>query len=483
MTNQRRPLRISYLELAEYYAVLRDQGCDADEDAWRAGQQGDFSWTKKYRGCDLKELDLLGLLREAGVKVREIESGEESDKYAFQCPWIGEHTTETGECDAAIHIFEPRGRFWPAFTCFHAHCADKGLKDLLNWLEQDRGMGPDVVRRYCDGVERDPIEISDYNYNLNVVDEPILPDPIIEGLLYPELKMLIASSAKIGKTWLGIDLGLSLAYGVPWLGFDTCQSCVLYLNMEMPVRWFDRRVYDIRTVRGLIKPPRGCFKCANLRGSNALESDLSALDEVWVKHGPFDLIIYDPVYKLLGELDENKANDVAKLLRRIEAVGRKRHVASVMIHHYAKGDAWMKKAGDRASGSGVFLRDPDSYMAITELGEENSGTARVDCRLRCAPFVASFGIRWDNYQWRNDPTVDVAPKKKSKDSGPKEPTVKDKIMQILKDNLKGLTYMQWGNATVAKQITTRKYFEKIVGNLVLGKEYTKVGNLYFAVIV
>jgi hypothetical protein len=251
--------------------------------------------------------------------------------------------------------------------------------------------------------------------------------------------------------------------------------------MEMPIRWFDRRVYDIREARKLIEPPRGCFKCANLRGSNALEKDLGALDEVWEKHGPFDVIIYDPVYKLLGELDENKANDVAKLLRRIEVVGKKRKVASVMIHHYAKGDAWAKKAGDRASGSGVFLRDPDAYMAITVIGEEDSGQARVDCRLRCAPFVASFGIRWDNYRWINDPTIDVTTKvKRKKDSEPKALTVKDKIMQILIDSSIGITYTQWQRATVAKQITTEKYFEKIVSNLGLG-EYRKIDNLYFPI--
>jgi RecA-family ATPase len=210
-----------------------------------------------------------------------------------------------------------------------------------------------------------------------------------------------------------------------------------------------------------------------------LEKDLGALDEVWEKHGPFNVVIYDPVYKLLGELDENKANDVAKLLRRIDTVGRMRRVASVMIHHYAKGDAWAKRAGDRASGSGVFLRDPDTYMAITELGEENSGTARVDCRLRCAPFVASFGIRWDNYQWQNDPTVEIS-KKPKEPKEPKEPNKQDLMIQILRDNPNGMTNIQWKNAVVSKQLATEGYFDRAVGILREKKRFRQAGRLYFA---
>jgi hypothetical protein len=119
-------------------------------------------------------------------------------------------------------------------------------------------------------------------------------------------------------------------------------------------------------------------------------------------------------------------------------------------------------------------------MAITELGEENSGTARVDCRLRCAPFVASFGIRWDNYQWKNDPTIEISKSKKKKADGePKELSIGDKMIQILKDNPNGMTYTQWKNATVSKQLTTDGYFERVVPSL--KSRIRQAGRLYFAV--
>ena len=42
-------------------------------------------------------------------------------------------------------------------------------------------------------------------------------------------------------------------------------------------------------------------------------------------------------------------------------------ILKVYCHHHSKGAQGMKKAMDRASGSGVFARDPDAQLDIIEL--------------------------------------------------------------------------------------------------------------------
>lgn len=60
----------------------------------------------------------------------------------------------------------------------------------------------------------------------------ILPDtkPIVADLFEPGDKVIIASGSKSYKTWTLIQMGQCIASGVPWLGFTTQRSRVLYLN-------------------------------------------------------------------------------------------------------------------------------------------------------------------------------------------------------------------------------------------------------------
>jgi hypothetical protein len=476
-TNGKRPIRISFIDLQEYRDLLQGRGEGTeDDDIWRAGQKGDFEWVKKYKGCDLKQLDLLGMLKRAGIKPKRVDYEEETECYVFECPWIKEHQTENSDRDAAIFMFTPSGKYWPAFQCFHAHCADRGLKDLLEWLEEHRGLGPKEVGKYCrsSSAYRN-IVVSEYS---DLIKAPPLPDAIIDGLLYPELKMLLASSSKIGKTWMGIDMALSLASGREWMGFDTCQSRVFYLNMEMPEPWFLHRICDVRRAKGIGELPPGSFRGANLRGSQALAGNLDPLYDVWSRN-PFDVIIYDPLYKFLGDLDENKATDVAKLLGMIDDFGRNTKVASILIHHYAKGDAWLKKAGDRASGSGVFLRDPDTYMAITSIGDEELGQARVDCKLRCSKPIRSFGTSWGDFQWRRDESIDITPVKKDKE--PRGPSKSDLILQILKDNPQGLTNTDWKKLAIVQLQVAIPTFDKSVAKFKDKGLLRQDGKLYFVI--
>jgi hypothetical protein len=94
----------------------------ADE---RRDSADDLAWLgKNLRGCDLDNLDLVGLSRESGLTLTKREGKSNPEEYSLKCPWIDDHSKEqktTGPRDAEIFQW-PIGSRWPAFYCFHGHC-------------------------------------------------------------------------------------------------------------------------------------------------------------------------------------------------------------------------------------------------------------------------------------------------------------------------------------------------------------------------
>jgi hypothetical protein len=105
------------------------------------------------------------------------------------------------------------------------------------------------------------------------------------------------------------------------------------------------------------------------------------------------MVILDPVYKLLGDRDENSNGDIADLLNEIEKMAYTVDAAVVLAHHFAKGDSTAKNAIDRLSGAGVWARDPDTLLVLTPHEEENCFTASTI--VRYFPRIPEFVVGWE----------------------------------------------------------------------------------------
>ena len=56
---------------------------------------------------------------------------------------------------------------------------------------------------------------------------PPEPPQLIKGLLHQACKMVLGGGSKSYKTWSLLDLGISVATGKPWWGFETTKAKVL----------------------------------------------------------------------------------------------------------------------------------------------------------------------------------------------------------------------------------------------------------------
>ena len=65
-----------------------------------------------------------------------------------------------------------------------------------------------------------------------LLDKPLPKSKFLVDGLIPQGVHLISGSAKIGKSWLMLDLALKLAAGEPFWGMETVKCGVLYLSLE-----------------------------------------------------------------------------------------------------------------------------------------------------------------------------------------------------------------------------------------------------------
>jgi|GEM_PF-1621421 len=194
------------------------------------------------------------------------------------------------------------------------------------------------------------------------------PTPeVIHGVLNMGCKMLIAGPSKARKSWVLLDLCLAVALGRSWLGHETTEGKCLFVNFELADWMLWQRIERISTSRGMMQlgTKGDSLSFWNLRGRIHDLAQLTAPLIEAVKTGGFSLVVLDPIYKGLGDRDENAAGDINHLLNELEQVCRETGAALAFSHHFAKGNSQEKATIDRMSGSGVWARDPDAIVTLT----------------------------------------------------------------------------------------------------------------------
>jgi len=217
------------------------------------------------------------------------------------------------------------------------------------------------------------------------------PAELVAGVLHRGSKLAFGGSSKSYKTWVLLDLALSVANGMNWLGHPTAQGKVLFLNFEMQEFAWQRRIESVARAKGS-ELKAGRVILWNLRGYAADFGQIIPRIIQRCRAENFALIVLDPIYKLYGNTDENSAGNVALLLNSLEGLAKETGAAIAFGAHFAKGNASGKEAIDRISGSGVFARDPDSLLIFTKHEEDDAFT--VESILRNFAPVAPFAVRW-----------------------------------------------------------------------------------------
>lgn len=197
-------------------------------------------------------------------------------------------------------------------------------------------------------------------------DMPELAPELIHGVLRQGHKMLIAGPSKAGKSFALIEMCIAIAEGSKWLNWQCSQGRVLYVNLELDRASCLHRFKDVYKAVGIKPLNIGNIDIWNLRGKTVPMDKLAPkLIRRALKKG-YIAVIIDPIYKVLTG-DENSADQMAHFTNQFDKVATELGSSVIYCHHHSKGAQGNKKSLDRASGSGVFARDPDALIDLIEL--------------------------------------------------------------------------------------------------------------------
>ncbi|MDP4085755.1 MAG: AAA family ATPase, partial [Bacillota bacterium] len=227
-----------------------------------------------------------------------------------------------------------------------------GKANWEEWHEWIEGINDDLP---------DPESLTDYWDHM-----PELSPPLIEGLLRQGHKMLMAGPSKAGKSFALIELSIAIAEGVKWLAWQCTKGKVLYVNLELDRASALHRFKDVYQALGLRPNNIMNIDIWNLRGKSVPMDKLAPKLIRRAQKKNYIAVIIDPIYKVLTG-DENSADQMAHFTNQFDKIATELGSSVIYCHHHSKGTQGNKKSMDRASGSGVFARDPDALIDLVEL--------------------------------------------------------------------------------------------------------------------
>lgn len=213
---------------------------------------------------------------------------------------------------------------------------------------------------------------------------PPLSPPLIENVLRQGHKLLIAGPSKAGKSFALIEMCIAIAEGQKWLNWKCAQGKVLYVNLELDRASCLHRFKDVYTSLRYEHNNLQNIDIWNLRGRTLPMDKLAPKLIRRAAKKNYIAVVIDPIYKVITG-DENSADQMANFCNQFDKICTELGCAVIYCHHHSKGAQGSKRSMDRASGSGVFARDPDALLDLIELEldenilkqEENNAVCNV----------------------------------------------------------------------------------------------------------
>lgn len=241
---------------------------------------------------------------------------------------------------------------------------------------------------------------------------------IVDGLL-PQGLAILASPPKYGKSWLALDLCISVALGEPFFGRKTEQCDTLYLALEDSEQRLQSRG---QIVLGSRLPPENCY-IGTLAGSLAdrLPHQIEAFLRRWPNIG---LIVIDTFQKVRvsaragSNLYDKDYSDMGILKNIADA----HNICILLVHHLRKapdpGDPFARILGTQgingAADTNFVMAREERSDETTHFYSEGRDVIAEDLELqfdkqacRWHP-VANKAARTAEERYRADPLVQTA---------------------------------------------------------------------------
>lgn len=190
---------------------------------------------------------------------------------------------------------------------------------------------------------------------------------VVDGLVAQGLYIL-AGAPKVGKSWLALDMCLSIAKGEKVLGQKTVQGTALYLCLEDSYVRIQNRLYEITD-----EPVENLhFVILSDTIGKGLEEQIANFKK---EHSDLKIVLIDTLQMIRSETDSNYGSDY-KELSVLKSLADKLEIAIVVVHH-------TRKCSDidpfnMISGSTGLSGCVDGSMVLIE-NKRGSRNAKLHC--------------------------------------------------------------------------------------------------------
>ena len=231
-----------------------------------------------------------------------------------------------------------------------------------------------TITKALNMVSKEDTTIKDLEYisAIDLQSKELPPTIYYVNNILPQGLNLICSVPKLGKSWLALDLCLSICNGSTFLGFNTKQTGCLYLALEDSYNRLKSRMNKLLDDKRAPNNFIYAINCNDLKNGfvNQIENFLKNNKDIKV-------IIIDTLQKIRSESKSNNAySHDYKELSMIKKLADEKGLCIILIHHLKKGmtnDPFEKVSGTNGITGTVdttFVldkknrNDDETYMSV-----------------------------------------------------------------------------------------------------------------------
>lgn len=373
---------------------------------------GDFSDLPEVKGlesrvtdaieADVENVDRLEVLARVRLKlsrrVRDLLAAREASGDRSDALWEIERSLADVGCSVAEIVAIVRETVWNKFRD-----RSNELSQLI--LEASKAIAarpPEVVEKLEEeDVERD--EPQRLGFLLKNIKRPTY---IVDKVLTEGAVGFIAGEPKCYKSWVGLDMALSVSTGAPFLGLFrvTNPGPVFYIQEEDPPTTLKSRSAKIFAGKGtdklVLEPDTNEVLWLPPEKEPEFDPDIMAYvqkgvtisDEAWqlwldeqlakgINGEPYRLMIIDTLMMTAGDVEETRSQEMTtKIFKPLKTLARKYNTAILVVHHMGKADR--PRAGQRMLGSVANHAWSEDSLYLSRAGASD---IRMEIESKTAP--------------------------------------------------------------------------------------------------
>lgn len=233
-------------------------------------------------------------------------------------------------------------------------------------MKQYRG---DAPSEFSESIKDADFPVSDSNIRSVTIEELLRAGRqkyLVKGVFPSKGVAAIYGPSASGKTFLTLDVALSVARGLPWFGRRVNKTGVVYIAAEGEAGIADRLRAALGEDHQYIALEIVPSPVDLLHGMVDLDALVSAIRSAEQRIGSVGLVVIDTLARCMPGGDENTSDSMGAFLQNVDALRRAIDGLALVVHHTGKDTS----AGARGHSS--FFGAMDGCLEVSRDGDQRS---------------------------------------------------------------------------------------------------------------